>query len=299
MSTVSRTAGAAGSVTVTIKNTSGSAVTPVSTPTVVWYTDTGRTAGATTLSVSGSGSSYTASWTAGQAPATPASRYLKVTIEVSTGVFDTDVDDDISFVDAASSITSGLCTVAEVKSQLGKTSSADDAEIQAYIDAVTAPIEDYIGAVLPATVTNERHEVAGLASFHLLKGRASAITSVTEYVGQTSYTYTAVTTPAAAGPYTYLRDGENQLCKIDASGRRVPFAGDVYVSYTAGFADIPANVNLAARLLVQHLWRTQQGGAGLPQLADEVDAGAVIYETLKSPRIRMLLEPYRSVGGFA
>lgn len=113
MGSVDRLAGAAGSIGITTKTTAGQLITPVSAPVVRWYTDTARTLGEAVLTVTGAGSSYTASWTAAQAPAAAAARYLKVTIEVSAGVFDVDVDDEVRFVDAGSEIDVGYFSVLE------------------------------------------------------------------------------------------------------------------------------------------------------------------------------------------
>jgi hypothetical protein len=293
-----RTAGVADSVTVTTKNTAGQLVTPVSTPVVKWYTDAARTLGETTLTTSGSGSTYTTSWTAGQAPATSATRYLKVTIEVSTGVYDVDADDTIVFVDAVSEVDGGLCTLAEVKLQLNKLSADDDDELQSYIDAVTAPVEDYCGAVLQQTVTNEQHNsVAGSSLLVLRNERVASVTSVTEYVGTTGYTLTQITTPAQAAAYTYILDG-TVLHRMGGGGASV-FTGPVYVTYVAGFTSVPAAINLAARIIVQHLWRTQNGGADLPALSDEETIGLPGFSFAIPTRAKELLDRYRRTGGFA
>ena len=297
MATASKTAGAAGSVTIVIKNSAGQSVTPVSTPTVTWYTDSGRTTGALALSVSGSGTTYTASWTAGQAPATPANRYLKVTIEVSTGVFDTDVDDDISFVDAGSILSpTELCSVAEVRLQLNTSQTVDDSEIQDYIDAITGPVTDYCGIVLPTTVT-ERHKVSGPCI--VLDERVVSITSVTMYDGSSAHTMTAAANPSQGTAYSYLRDGRT-LERIDSSGDCLGWDGWVYITYTAGFAEVPADLNLAARLLVQSYWRTQNGGAGLPAISDDdIDLPLEGFSFAVSARVKRLLDRYKRLGGIA
>lgn len=100
MGLVTRTAGTAGSIALKVKNGAGQSIVPVSVPVVRWYSDAARTLGEVTLPVTGAGSDYTATWTAAQAPAVAATRYLKVTIEVSTGIFDTDADDEVAFSDA-------------------------------------------------------------------------------------------------------------------------------------------------------------------------------------------------------
>lgn len=295
MGTVARTAGAAGSVTITTRNSAGQLVTPVSAPVVTWYTDTGRSLGSLTLSVSGSGSTYTASWTAGQAPASPATRYLKVHIEVSTGVFDDDVDDDISFVDATSSLyPTELCSVAEVKSQLNKNLSVDDAELQDYIDAIRGPVEDYCGPILPVDLT-EVHRIFG--SRLVLDHPVVSITSVTIYEGITARALTAISTPASASTYCYTLEGKT-IQRLGSDGYPTDFDNAVYVAYTAGYSVVPDAINLAARLLVQHMWRTQNGGAGLPALSDdelvEVEGFGMIPSKAKE-----FMDGYRRVSGLA
>ena len=299
MTQLSRTAGAAGSITVTTKNSAGQLITPVSTPTAQWFTDAGRTAGAVSLTVVGSGSSYTASWTAGQAPATPATRYLKFTIEVSSGVFDVDADDEISFVDAIVDLSSGLCTLQEAKDQLGKTGSTDDAELLVYIAAATDVIEDYCGAMMP-TATVAWFD-GGSSQIVLPDERVAAIGALTEYQGATPHTYTAVTSPAAAGAYTYLVEPQlgRTITRLGSGGVALPFTGSVRVDYTRGLATIPAAVNLAARIIVQHLWRTQNGGAGLPSLTDEDTSTAPGHAFALPNRARELLDRYRRLPGVA
>lgn len=297
MTQVSRTAGAAGSISFTTKNQAGQLITPVSNPTATWYTDAGRTAGAVALSVSGSGSAWTVSWTAGQAPATPATRYLKFQIEVSTGVFDVDADDEISFVDALVDLGGGLCTLAEVKAQLNKTTSADDTELQAYIDAATDIVEDYCGAMLPAATVAWFD--AGSSQLVLPDERVVAVGAVTEYSGLSSHTYTAITSPTSAGAYTYMLDPilGRTLTRLGTGGQPTPFTGTVRVDYTRGISPIPAAVNLAARIIVQHLWQTQRGLAlGRPD-DDAADTSGAGYAMPN--RARELLAKYRRLPGLA
>jgi len=194
----------------------------------------------------------------------------------------------------AGPVVDGLCTLAEVKSQLNKTSTADDVELQSYIDAVTAPIEGFCGAILPVTVTDPITNPNG-SVYVVRAARLASVTSVTEYQGTTAVAYTEAADPTAAGSYTYMVDPSLNgiIARLGASGAEQRFGGPLKVVYIAGFAVIPANINLAARILVQALWETQNGGAGLPSLADEMAVQAVITETLRSPRVLMLLAPYQ------
>jgi hypothetical protein len=190
-----------------------------------------------------------------------------------------------------------LCTLAEAKTQLRKTSSADDALIQTYIDAVTKPLEDYCGPVVPRQVT-EWPEVYG-AVIMLEQPPLISVTTLTEYRGNVAYLYAEAADPTAAGLYTFMVDPslQGKVTRVFNGGRTLPFTGPVKVVYQAGLASVPTNINLAARILVQTLWRTQNGGAGLPALTDEQQQQALIVETITSPRIQLLLgSPSHALG---
>ena len=162
----------------------------------------------------------------------------------------------------------GICTVAEAKLQLGKTASADDTELQSYIDSVTAPIEHLVGPVMSATET-EWH-LPETQWLFVRRLPMVSITTVTAYEGTTARTYTAAADPSAAGSYTYLLEaGQGKLTRLTTGGGESCWDGRVKVVYTVGYSTIPTDLNLAARIIVAHLWRTQNGGAGLPSLSDE------------------------------
>ena len=282
----------------TTKNSAGALIIPVSTPTATWYTDTARTAGAVALAVTGSGSSYTATYTAAQAPAVASTRYLKFLIETSTGIFSTDALTDIAFGLANVSVANALCTLAEVKLQLNKDSTADDDEIQSYIDSITDPVEDYCGAVLPRTVT-ETHRPNG-AVLVLREERLSAIASVTEYVGITPYVLTAATNPSQASVYCYFSDPSSPTVieRWGASGYRQAFMGPVQVTYTAGFATVPTSLNLAARMIVQNIWTTQRGAQATNSVLANQDVVAVPGFAAPIPAEALLLmDRFRRVSG--
>lgn len=190
-----------------------------------------------------------------------------------------------------------LCTLAEAKLQLGKTSTADDVELQSYIDAVTSPIEEYCGPVAQRTVTEFHNPFSSTISLRQVP--FASVTTVTEYLANTGFTLTQISDPTGASAYSCLVESNGIITRFQSGGVESPFLGRVKVVYTAGYATVPTEINLAARILVQTLWRTQNGGAGLPALTDEADANVVITETMRSPRVRMLLDGHRRIGGIA
>lgn len=162
----------------------------------------------------------------------------------------------------------GICTTTEVKLQLGKTVATDDTELQTYIDAVTAPIEHLVGPVMPAAET-EWH-LPETQWLFLRRLPIVSITSVTAYEGATARTYTEAASPATAGSYTYLLEaGQGKLTRLTTGGGESCWSARVKVVTAVGYSTIPADLNLASRIIVAHLWRTQNGGAGLPSLSDE------------------------------
>ena len=224
MTTLTRTAGAAGTISLTTKNSAGQLITPVSVPTASWYTDAGRTAGATTLTVTGSGSTYTATFSAPQAPATPSTRYLKFSVEVSAGVFDVDATSDVSFVDAVVEVGSQVVTADELNAQLNIPASSRtaerDAELLDYAARYLPVIEEWIGSpVLPTTVT-ERAVVSG-GVLILRKSRAVSLTSIVDAYGV-----------ALTGG---VLDADTGLVHFDY-GTTYTSNGPVTVTYEAGFA---------------------------------------------------------------
>jgi hypothetical protein len=81
-------------------------------------------------------------------------------------------------------------------------------------------------------------------------------------------------------------------------------AGDYRITYTAGRAAVRANVSLAAKLILQHMWRTNYGASrGLPSIGGGEDYA--VTEPIHGlgyaipNRALQLLQGDRDVGGFA
>ena len=276
MTTLSRTAGAAGSITLTTKNSAGQLITPVSAPTAKWYTDTDRTLGETALTVAGSGSSYTASWLAGTAPATPATRYLKFTIEVSSGVFDVDADDDVSFVDAVADLSEITVTIAEVKARLNKTLTVDDAEIEDMILAAEAEYRAWVGPISGTVV--EKHD-GGRSLIVLRSANVSEVTAAT-YTDGTVIDVDDLDLDTLTG-----------IVRWDYNTAGYFTAGHRNVSLTYTLAALPANHREAIIADVAGYFQaTQNGPVGLPGDEGYQEAWNTTPVTI-FPRIRALAVP--------
>lgn len=140
-----------------------------------------------------------------------------------------------------------LLTLAEAKAQLDIDSTAHDTELTAYINAVTPMIERHVGPVENRTVT-ETLDSKGL-TLAVTQVPAVSLTSVTAVVA--GGTVLAVSDLALDGTAGIIR-------RLDGSF----FTGGPWeVVYVAGRGEIPPTINVAARILLQHLWRTQYGAA--------------------------------------
>ncbi|MEU4502658.1 hypothetical protein [Streptomyces sp. NPDC024089] len=184
-----------------------------------------------------------------------------------------------------------LLTLAEAKAQLNITSTSNDTELQVYVDAVGPVIERFIGPVAERIVV-ETQDVArdGVQVLVLRTTPVVSLTSVEPLLasGGTSYDVGAL-----------VLDGDTGIVRRADGGW---LRGPLKVTYTAGRGEVPATVNLAARMLVQHLWQTQNASRGpvLPGGGDYSVSEPVAGLGYAVPnRVLELLEPYRLLPGVA
>ena len=173
-------------------------------------------------------------------------------------------------------------TLADVKTQLNITSNADDAELQSFLDAAQAMVEARVGTFAPTEVTETVRSRGALVLLTRLP-----VQSVTSLVATAPSTTTYATADLAwtgAGVVRLANGGS--------------LAGEWVATYDAGLAEVPANVRLATLIIVQHLWKTQRGGARRPGM-DE-DALTVVGAGYALPnRAAELLSTSEHVVGFA
>jgi hypothetical protein len=142
-----------------------------------------------------------------------------------------------------------LLTLAEAKAQLDIETTASDTELQVYIEGVTAAIEAHVGPVENRSVT-ETHDIpsGGARVLVLRQTPAVSLTSVTAILA----------TGTEYDPAGLDLDPDTGTVRRVDGGR---LYGPLRFTYTAGRGDVPAAINLAARIMVQHLWRTQFGAS--------------------------------------
>ncbi|MEU2233159.1 hypothetical protein [Streptomyces vietnamensis] len=180
-----------------------------------------------------------------------------------------------------------LLTLAEAKAQLDISTTNHDEELTAYINALTPIIERYIGPVENRAVT----EVVDS------KGLALAVTQVP------AASLTSITPVLAGG----LALGVGDVVLDGAAGviRRIDgsfFGGGPWeVVYTAGRGEIHPTINVAARILLQHLWRTQYGAARGNSGSDDFDVNEPVagWGYAVPNRVLQMLEAFKVPPGVA
>lgn len=179
-----------------------------------------------------------------------------------------------------------LLNLAEAKAQLNITGDTDDLELQAYIDALPAVIERIVGPVENRTVTEM---IDGYGTrLALSQVPAVSLTSLTP----------VLTGGLAIDAGDVVLDGESGILR-----RRdgAAFRGGPWTAvYVAGRGEVSPTINLASRMLLQHLWRTQ-----LAQARGGLAGGGGDFEPIPGlayavpNRVLELLEAYKQPAGVA
>lgn len=153
--------------------------------------------------------------------------------------------------DVRDAVPPSILSLSDAMDHLNKKSAADRDEVRFWVEATTRAVEWFVGPVVVRTVT-EVHPVRVVEALALRQVPALALTSVVPVrSGGTSYEVAGLDLDESTGIVRLLSGG----C----------FYGPLRVTYEAGRRIIDANITAAARIILQHLWRTQQG-PGRPQL---------------------------------
>ncbi|WP_426404221.1 hypothetical protein ACN9M0_24790 [Streptomyces sp. R-07] len=181
-----------------------------------------------------------------------------------------------------------LVTLAEAKAQLDITTTTSDTELQAYIDALTAPIERFVGPVENRSVSE------------VIQGKTTTLCLSSVPVVSLTTIVPALTGGEAISTGTVFLDGAKGVVRRLDGGS---FCGGLWtVTYTAGRGTVPPTIRQAALILLQHLWRTQYGAArGAVGGGDDFDVNEPIigFGYAIPNRVLQLLEPYRVPPGVA
>lgn len=196
-----------------------------------------------------------------------------------------------------------LCTLDQAKAALDipTGSVTDDGEIQQWISAATPIIEGIVGPVAARSVT-ESHDGGG-QTIVLRQLPASAVASVTEYVGVIPYALTVITTPDQATAYSCSFDPQaGTLTRRYGIGSSLFADGvdNVWVTYTAGYETVPPNVVEAAIELVRHNFEATQVAGSNFGAGDNDSAYPSLGSGFAVPnRVIELLQPNQRLPGIA
>jgi hypothetical protein len=187
--------------------------------------------------------------------------------------------------DVRESAPPGILSLADAKKHLNKTTTTDDDEIRGWVESITTGIEGLCGPVIVRTVT-ERHEGRRVPVICLRKTPILSVTSVVAILtGGTTYTVADLDVDTETG-LVQRKDGGT-------------FTGPLRVTYSAGRRIVPANISSAARIILQHLWRTQQGASRPSRGTQDYDVSEPIpgFGYAIPNRALQLLEPHRLPPG--
>lgn len=183
-----------------------------------------------------------------------------------------------------------LLTLEDAKAQLDIDTESHDVELRAYIEGLTSAIEAHVGPVENRAVT-ETVDSRG-PRMALMQVPVVSLTSLTPVLtGGLALDVTALHVDGTTG-VVRRRDGAYF------------YGGPWTALYTAGRGEVPATINLAARILLQHLWRTQYGASrGLSGIGGgddySVTEPAPGWGYAIPNRVLQLLEPYKAPPGVA
>ncbi|MBI1757980.1 MAG: hypothetical protein HYR62_01910 [Actinobacteria bacterium] len=181
-----------------------------------------------------------------------------------------------------------ILSLADAKAQLNITSTANDVELGDYIGAIDDAIETHVGAVLDRTVS----EVVELAGYGLLVATrpVTSLTSLTSVSDGTTYDVGGLYVKDAGAGIIRRRDG----LPLAVGG----YAPAWTLTYVAGRgATAPSSINLAARIILQHLWETQRGGSRRPGMGgDNLDPQFLVMGFAVPRRAVELLANHQQFG---
>jgi hypothetical protein len=181
-------------------------------------------------------------------------------------------------------VSPSLISLADAKAHLNITTTTSDDELREYLEAATEIVESYVGPIVTRTHTAR---VDGYRSAiplpHTQVTGVTAVTLVSD--GSSPITLSDLAVDTDTGVISYK------------AGGTFPY-GQMDVTYTVGRSFVKANWTLAAKLVVQHHWRSQLGN--LPNIQGD-DPG---YEMTGAGldvtyRVRALLQPDQVPAGFA
>lgn len=139
-----------------------------------------------------------------------------------------------------------ILSLADAKAHLNITGAGDDDEVRFWNNVSTRAVEYYVGPVVARTVT-EDHSVRRAPVVVLLNTPVLRLTAVTAAL-------TGAVAPAVDGLGVDAVTGE--VFRLDGG----TLSGRLRFTYAAGRTVIGEHITGGARIVLDHLWRTQRAG---------------------------------------
>lgn len=194
----------------------------------------------------------------------------------------------------------------DIKAHLNKTDTTDDTELQGFIDAACAAIEDIKGHVDVDTFTCDGHTRSLVQFRRYWAYWGNRFRYVIELPETPVLDISSVSWLTGDGTLTPISADDDTTDPDEYLGWRLsdcllylPYHGEYRISYTAGRNPVPGNFRLAALELAAHLWKGSQLNAqagGRPGIYSGDQTGTMPGVASAMPfRVRELLGLYGEI----
>jgi hypothetical protein len=182
-------------------------------------------------------------------------------------------------------VSPALVSLADAKTHLNipAATTTFDEELREYLEGITRVVEQYVGPIVRRTYTRR---VCGYRySITLPHTQVLSITAITLVMdGSSPITIADLSINSEAGIVTYK------------NGSLFPW-GEMDWTYQVGRSYVQPNWTLAAKMILDHNWKSQLGN--LPSIQGDEDRGYIFPGQEIPPRAEMLLAPDSGSAGFA
>lgn len=169
-------------------------------------------------------------------------------------------------------MVASIVTLAQAKDFLNITTTDSDAELPFYTEAATDMWANRGGPV-GSQAFDEWYD-GGSDRIVLRTTPIISVTSVIESLGSITHELNNVPSGTSGDAWAYTVDLSLGALTRRAAGVAVQFAPgvkNIHVTYTAGYATVPKDVQLAVLLLTKHMWQTQRGIGKRPGMSPADD----------------------------
>jgi hypothetical protein len=140
-----------------------------------------------------------------------------------------------------------IVSLEDAKARLNITTDSDDLELMSFIEAIAAPVENYLHEVVSPRECTEDLELCGERKFWLTNRPVMSLTNAVSIEGRT-------------WDVSNLRVTSGGQVRV-VTGPRLH--GVVTFTYQAGYDVVPPNYREGALVILQHVWETQRGPGGV------------------------------------